>query len=200
MCVVLVSISACLRMLPAASLMKECGFYLKKWLQSCTFPWVWISEDYCVLRGSLLLCNKPPQNTGVYSSHSHLFCSPVDGLGRTCQRWLIPAPYGIHWWPVSGWGIHFQGSTLTGLASMVGYWPLHRTAWASSKHMVGFFPKAKLEVHGNFMTRPQKSHNILFILLIGQGPYWSKEVGIDSISWWGRGKGLADRGGWEMLS
>ena len=48
--------------------------------------------------------------------------------------------------------------------------------------MAEFFPKSKVEVHGNVMTRAQKSHGVLLTLLIGGEPYWSKEMDIDSAS------------------
>lgn len=57
-----------------------------------------------------------------------------------------------------------------------------QTTGVSSKHTAEFFPKSKVEVHGNVMTRAQKSHGVLLTLLIGGEPYWSKEMDIDSAS------------------
>lgn len=97
--------SAYLRVLLTASLIKGCGCYFKKLLQSGIFPSVWISEGDCILRGSLLLCNKPSQNSIVVCNNSHLFCSRIYKLGRSWQRlwqdcgraWLISTPHGISW-------------------------------------------------------------------------------------------------------
>lgn len=139
-CVILVYISAYLRVLLTASLIKGCGCYFKKLLQSGIFPSVWISEGDCILRGLLLLCNKPPQNSIVVYNNSHLFCSRIYKLGRSRQRlgktgaelgWsllhMVSAGVLVSGWVVAGRGWAGAGCPLSRWCTYTAAWrPLHR--------------------------------------------------------------------------
>lgn len=166
-------------MLLSASFIEDRGFHFKKLLKSGIFPWVWISEDFCFLRGCLLLGNKPLQNIVVYNNNSRLFCSHFSTLGRTWQKQLISAPPGITWGGVSvTGGSTFNMAHSDGWQVVAGYTPLHRLLGPPQNMMARFLKQAswenKMEVYGITMTRPQKSHSILFTSLVSGGPYWFK--------------------------